>query len=217
MLGDLDANSDFRKDFHKLIWNVYITPQVFEERWAALITSYNLNDNKWLSDMYELRDRWIPAYFRHVPMCGLMKTTSRSESSNAFFQIYSHKGNTFVQFMLCFESAMEKQRYTQRCLDNKENESNLSLLTELAIEQHARDVYTHSIFREVQNEIHKGLYSCSQISSHSEGSVETCNIRQKDKRSNKVIDATVCFSLIHFHLIEIIIADNLLFFHNILY
>nr|GEU88565.1 protein FAR1-related sequence 5-like [Tanacetum cinerariifolium] len=83
-----------------------------------------------------------------IPMCGLMKTTSRSESSNAFFQIYSHAGNTLVQFMLCFESAMEKQRYTQRVLDNASSGSNPSMFTELPFEKHASDVYTPAIFRE---------------------------------------------------------------------
>ncbi|GJS89871.1 FAR1-related sequence 5-like protein [Tanacetum coccineum] len=194
VLGDLEADSDFRKEFHKLIWNVYISPEVFEKRWNALINSYNLQDNKWLSDMYAIRDRWIPGYFKEYPMCGLMKTTSRSESSNAFFQIYSHKGNTFVQFMLCFESAMEKQRYTHRVMDNTTNSSTPSMITKLPIERHACDVYTHSIFREVQHEIHKGLYACAQISSHTEGDVETCVIQQRDKRSKPLIKATVIFN-----------------------
>ncbi|GJY40007.1 FAR1 DNA binding domain-containing protein [Tanacetum coccineum] len=58
VLGDVDVDSDFRKNFHKLIWNVYITPSVFEERWHALIQKYNLSENKWLSDMYEIRDSY---------------------------------------------------------------------------------------------------------------------------------------------------------------
>nr|GEZ49479.1 protein FAR1-related sequence 5-like [Tanacetum cinerariifolium] len=37
------------------------------------------------------RDRWISGYFKDLPMCCLMKTTSRSESSNAFFWIHSHQ------------------------------------------------------------------------------------------------------------------------------
>nr|GEX85172.1 protein FAR1-related sequence 5-like [Tanacetum cinerariifolium] len=84
-----------------------------------------------------------------VPMCGLMKTTSRSESSNTFFQIYSHEGNTLVQFMLCFESAMEKQRYTQRVLENASNGPTPTILTELPFEKHASDVYTPFVFKEV--------------------------------------------------------------------
>nr|GEW44623.1 hypothetical protein [Tanacetum cinerariifolium] len=38
VLGDLDTDSEFRKEFHKLIWNVHIGPEVFENRWNTLIT-----------------------------------------------------------------------------------------------------------------------------------------------------------------------------------
>ncbi|GKA41224.1 FAR1-related sequence 5-like protein [Tanacetum coccineum] len=105
VLGDLAADTKFRKDFHKLVWNVYIGPEVFEQRWDDMITRYNLHDNKWLSDMYAIRERWVPGYFK--------------------------------EFMLCFESAMEKQRYTQRVLDNALNGSTPSIFTELPFEKHS--------------------------------------------------------------------------------
>nr|GEZ86514.1 hypothetical protein [Tanacetum cinerariifolium] len=156
------------KDFHKLVWNVYITPEVFQERWHNLILKYNLSQNTWLSDMYAIRERWVPGYFRELPFCGLMKTTSRSKSSNAFFQVYSHQGNSLVHFMLCFESAMEKQRYTQRVLDNLTIEKTLVMLTRLPIERHA-----------------------CEIDFCTNGDVDHCRIRQRDKRSNTVVEATV--------------------------
>nr|GEZ67620.1 hypothetical protein [Tanacetum cinerariifolium] len=191
VLGDVEDDSDFKKDFHKLVWNVYITPTVFQERWHALILKYNLSQNKWLSDMYKIRDRWVPGYFSEVPMCGLMKMTSRSESSNAFFQVYSHYGNSLVHFMLCFESTMEKQRYTQRVLDNENIEKTHVMLTQLPIERHACAVYIHSIFRDVQGEICKGLYACSQIGSRSVGGIKECPIVQRDERKKTVVKATV--------------------------
>nr|GFA70666.1 protein FAR1-related sequence 5-like [Tanacetum cinerariifolium] len=40
VLGDLDTDSEFRKEFHKLIWNVCIGPEVFEKHWNSLITRY---------------------------------------------------------------------------------------------------------------------------------------------------------------------------------
>nr|GEZ47479.1 hypothetical protein [Tanacetum cinerariifolium] len=39
-LGDLDTDSEFRKEFHKLIWNVCIGPEVFEKHWNSLITRH---------------------------------------------------------------------------------------------------------------------------------------------------------------------------------
>nr|GEW84502.1 hypothetical protein [Tanacetum cinerariifolium] len=154
--GDVKNDSEFKKLFHKLIWNVYIGPKEFEQRWHALIGMFNLSANSWLSELFEIRDRWIPGYFKGLPMCCLMKTTSRSESSNAFFGIHSHAGNMLVQFMLCFEAAMEIQRYTQLLADNHTFESTPVMFTSLPIEPFACQVYSRLIFREV-NELKKNL------------------------------------------------------------
>nr|XP_043616799.1 protein FAR1-RELATED SEQUENCE 3-like [Erigeron canadensis] len=111
--------------------------------------------------MYNIRDMWIPAFFHHFPLSCLMKTTSRSESSNAFFRLFSHKSHTLVQFMLCFETAMEKQRHAQRVLNDHTATTQPKLLTPLPIEEHAAEVYTRTMFFKVQQEIYKGLVYCS--------------------------------------------------------
>ena len=93
--------------------------KIFEQGWQALLDEYDLNDNNWLSRMYNLRHSWIPAFFKRVPMSGLMITTSRSESQNSAFHQNTHYGSTLVNFMNSFKSAMEKQHYTQSSLDFK--------------------------------------------------------------------------------------------------
>nr|XP_043630250.1 protein FAR1-RELATED SEQUENCE 5-like [Erigeron canadensis] len=147
--SDLLNNTDLRKRLHKLVWNVFLEPDEFENRWMSLIKEFQLEDNNWLSDMFQLRQSWIPAYFNHLPMCCLMKTTSRSESSNAFFKVFSHKSNTLVQFMLCFETAMEKQRHAQGALDDHTSRTTARMISPLAIERFAANVYTRSIFFKV--------------------------------------------------------------------
>ncbi|GKA42748.1 FAR1-related sequence 5-like protein [Tanacetum coccineum] len=66
--GDVENDSEFKKLFHKLIWNVHIGPKEFEQRWHALIGMFNLSANSWLSEIFEIRDRWIPGYFKDLPM-----------------------------------------------------------------------------------------------------------------------------------------------------
>nr|GEX14482.1 protein FAR1-related sequence 5-like [Tanacetum cinerariifolium] len=51
VLGDLAADTNFRKDLYKLVWYVYIGPDIFEQRWNDMISRFNLHDNKWLFDM----------------------------------------------------------------------------------------------------------------------------------------------------------------------
>ncbi|GKB09594.1 FAR1-related sequence 5-like protein [Tanacetum coccineum] len=48
-LCDLAADSKFKKDFYKLVWNVYIGPEIFEQRWDDMIT---WNDSDKLSEFF---------------------------------------------------------------------------------------------------------------------------------------------------------------------
>ncbi|XP_076904306.1 protein FAR1-RELATED SEQUENCE 5-like [Bidens hawaiensis] len=42
----------------------------------AIMVEFDLDKNKWLTDMYENRFVWIPAFYRDEPLSGLMRTTS---------------------------------------------------------------------------------------------------------------------------------------------
>ncbi|KAD6119100.1 hypothetical protein E3N88_10371 [Mikania micrantha] len=52
-------------------------------------------------------------YFRDIPMCCLMKSTSRCESSNSMFKVTSGSTNTLVQFLMCFDTTIDNQRLHQ--------------------------------------------------------------------------------------------------------
>ncbi|KAJ0532728.1 putative FHY3/FAR1 family protein [Helianthus annuus] len=111
--------------------------------------------------MYEIRERWVPAFFRDIPMCCLMKTTSRSESSNASFKVNSTSANTLVQ--LCYEARIDSQRYRQRVSEFK----SLSIVNQgksnLPIEQHAFSVYSHSVFHVVRKESSRASFVVASL------------------------------------------------------
>ncbi|KAK1427734.1 hypothetical protein QVD17_16428 [Tagetes erecta] len=158
--GELLQNTNIRKLLHRLVWNLFISPATFESRWQDLIEMFSLQDHEWLSEMYAIRHRWVPAYFRELPLCCLMKTTSRCESSNSSFKVNSSSANTLVQFMLCYDARLESQRYRQRLAQFKTSDTSFVGITNLVIEKHAFDLYSHTIFLEVQKEITKGLFCC---------------------------------------------------------
>ncbi|XP_074314277.1 protein FAR1-RELATED SEQUENCE 5-like [Silene latifolia] len=66
---------------------------------------------------YCMRQRWIPAYYRDIPLGCLLRTTQRSESANSFFKRFENPHGTLVEFWMRFKSAMDQQRYTQKSLD----------------------------------------------------------------------------------------------------
>ncbi|GJX34015.1 FAR1-related sequence 5-like protein [Tanacetum coccineum] len=72
--------TDFKERFDKIVWNMFIEPLEFEEKWAQLIEDFDLKKHKWLKKMFNLREIWIPAYFIDSPLYGLKRTTSMSES-----------------------------------------------------------------------------------------------------------------------------------------
>lgn len=153
--------TDFKKRFKKLIWNMFIEPLQFEERWAKLIEDFGLKNHKWMTKMFNLREMWIPAYFIDSPLFGLMRTTSRSESENSFFKSFTSPGSTLVSFMMSYESAMERQRYRQEHLDFKTLDAAPKCKTKLKIEGHAARVYTRTIFLLVQTEINEACWTCT--------------------------------------------------------
>ncbi|KAI3708543.1 hypothetical protein L2E82_37758 [Cichorium intybus] len=138
--GDLIKNTDFRKRFNKLVWDMYIKPDEFENKWELIINEFNLEDKRWFNDMFEFRNLWIPAYFNDIRMCGLMKTTSRSESMNSFFNTYSQTGNLLLNFMMNYDTAIQKQRNTQQELDRATKEASYIFRTPREIERHASKV-----------------------------------------------------------------------------
>nr|KAJ0218864.1 hypothetical protein LSAT_V11C300146210 [Lactuca sativa] len=145
---DVVSNSDFKKRINQLVWNMNIEPSEFENKWDLMLHEFHLKDNKWLADMFNKRDKWIPSYFRDIQMCGLMKTTSRFESSNSFFNVFSSPTNLLVDFMFNFDTALLKQRHEQKRLDIASRDTSPQLLfphENLKIEKHA--VTTQSLFR----------------------------------------------------------------------
>ncbi|XP_022032988.1 protein FAR1-RELATED SEQUENCE 5-like [Helianthus annuus] len=183
--ADLLDNTDVLAYIHRLVWNVYIKPETFESRWHDLLETFGLQDHTWLNDMYNIKHLWVPAYFTELPMCCLMKTTSRCKSSNAAFKVNTTSANTLVQFMMFFENRVDSQRYRQHVSEYKTSSMVFKGNTDLAIEQHAFAIYTNVVFMQVQKEIDKGKFLC-YITNQTESSNTTLllDVTHLDKRNN---------------------------------
>ncbi|KAK9080082.1 hypothetical protein SSX86_001757 [Deinandra increscens subsp. villosa] len=157
---ELENTDDLRASIHELVWDLIIEPSTFEERWHTLIASYKLENHTWLKNMYAIREEWVPAYFKDLSMSCLMKTTSRCESSNAMFKVNSSTSNTLVQFLMCFDTAIDWQRYHQREAEFASDMSTHSFKTDAPIEIHASVLYTSALFLKVQHEIDRSTNRC---------------------------------------------------------
>lgn len=170
----------------RLVWNEDIEPHEFEENWRALIDDFSLEENTWLEQMFKLRTFWIPAYFREILLAGRLRTTSISESQNSFFKKFSSRKLTLVELLMNFDSAMDKQRHEQQKLNFKSDTMKPTFKTPLQIERSAADVYTPTVFDDIQEEIHDAVFFCDIISSSEDGSIVSFQVKDGSKRVHKL-------------------------------
>lgn len=89
-----------------------------ESRWELLKKKYDLNNNIWLMNLYEMRHQWVPAYFRDIFTAG-MTSTQRSESINSFFDGFVHALTPLNEFVTQYENVLVSCRQAEKEEDLK--------------------------------------------------------------------------------------------------
>ncbi|KAK9668943.1 hypothetical protein RND81_13G097500 [Saponaria officinalis] len=153
-------DTEFLKEITSIIWGNDIEPSEFESRWCSILETYELSDHEWLNQLYEMRESWIPAYFRDTYLGGIMRTTSRSESGNSFFENFTNPHLSLVEFWMRYQTAMDAQRWKHSKLTADSKNSSSVLATPLLLEKHASEFYTPSIFYEFQEELKESCFRC---------------------------------------------------------
>ncbi|XP_073121051.1 protein FAR1-RELATED SEQUENCE 5-like [Henckelia pumila] len=128
------------RDHYRSIKNVIansIAPDEFENSWKEVIKYANLEKNDWLSLMYELRHKWVPAYFNHIFSAG-MSSSLRSESSHAFFK-----------------RALRHQRHNELVANHIDMNEHPKTKTIWPMETQMVKVYTKKKWMEFQNEMNE--------------------------------------------------------------
>lgn len=133
------------------IWSDHSTPKEFEDGWNDVLQEFDLTDNTWLKDLYELRAMWVPAYFNGEPMVGFIRTTSRSESSNFFSTILFIKEIRYQSFIF-FTRVLYKNKVDNALLNHR-YDITPRLVNKKKIEKHASEIYTRSMFYKIEEQI----------------------------------------------------------------
>ncbi|KAH6766759.1 hypothetical protein C2S52_017742 [Perilla frutescens var. hirtella] len=111
-------NETFRKRLNNIVWSNCINITDFELIWKEIMVEFGLADDSWFKSLYDIREDWVPAYFRDLPMSGLCRTTSISESVNSFYSRFLRSKSNLVEFLMNFDSALDTQRDAHAYLDS---------------------------------------------------------------------------------------------------
>ncbi|XP_048492381.2 protein FAR-RED ELONGATED HYPOCOTYL 3-like [Beta vulgaris subsp. vulgaris] len=186
MVGIAERNKekDFLKKINACVWDKELEPQEFVDKWNEVIQEFNLQQNKWLNDIFNIKESWIPAYFKEKPMAGLIRTTQRSESQNSFFGNFNSPCATLVEFWLLFQMAVQQQRHAQSSLNKDNDTSYPQLITPWPIEASVSKVYTHVIFYLFQEEVSAACFTCGHARSEIRDGMEYITITEDRKKKN---------------------------------
>ncbi|OAY75528.1 Protein FAR1-RELATED SEQUENCE 5, partial [Ananas comosus] len=124
----------------------------FETEWVSLIERYNLHDNNHLSLLWRGRHQWAPVFFRDTFFAG-MSMSQRSEGMNALSKILLDSRTSVYKFVQQFEKLVASRHEKEDEQDFKTASGEASLWSYDPIEKQARDVYTHTLFKEVKRQL----------------------------------------------------------------
>ncbi|KAK9723791.1 hypothetical protein RND81_05G025500 [Saponaria officinalis] len=84
----------------------------FEREWPLLVSTFNLQENKHVRGLYEIKKSWVPAYLRDHFLDG-MTTMGRCESINCFVKRFTTSRSCLTQLIKQVDLAVEDIGQTQ--------------------------------------------------------------------------------------------------------
>ncbi|XP_021753308.1 protein FAR1-RELATED SEQUENCE 6-like [Chenopodium quinoa] len=157
-LGKCEGYHDFKSPLKTLIYESFTVGE-FERRWNELLSEYNLLDNDWLSELYEERHMWVPAFMKEHFWAG-MKTTQRVESINSFFDGFVNRKTKLYEFPDKYKRAMERRVKAEKEADARCRKYLRRLVSGFYIEEFFQKIYTDTKFQEIQTDCTR-LMHCS--------------------------------------------------------
>ncbi|XP_040252025.1 protein FAR1-RELATED SEQUENCE 5-like [Aegilops tauschii subsp. strangulata] len=135
----------------------------FERAWKAAISVHKAEGNKHLNTLWELRNFWVPAYFKDC-FYPFSSTTTHSESTNSMRKNYVDHRDTIKSFADGYHMIQQNCLATLAKKRHRREEKAPSLETGFLIERQASQVYTNEIFRKFQLELRNRTYfKCSDL------------------------------------------------------
>jgi hypothetical protein len=111
----------------------------------------------WLTNRFEICKSWIPAFFMDVPLVEVLRTTSRSESSNSFFNRFILRKLSFIEFWLRFDMTLELN------VDYIREHGTTLLSTPWSMDKQGSIVYTYEVFKNFNAEVIAARNHCSIV------------------------------------------------------
>ena len=99
----------FALDFGKCVYD-HENEVEWLSAWSEMLEKHGLTENKWLKNLFELREKWARVYGRQTFTADMM-STQRSESMNNILKNYLKSGYNLLRFFKHYERVLDDRRF----------------------------------------------------------------------------------------------------------
>lgn len=164
-LGALfSINDEFKYEYQTCILQSQ-TANEFDLSWNVLLSKYNLKENGWLKEMYQMRKSWVPLYIRGTFFAGI-----HVDGMKPFFGNILTSQTPLNEFILRYEKGVEQRQEEEKKEDFSSFNLQPVLHTKDPIEEQCRRLYTISMFKVFQKELLE-CYGYAGIKLNVEGAI----------------------------------------------
>ncbi|ESQ47734.1 hypothetical protein EUTSA_v10021958mg, partial [Eutrema salsugineum] len=113
--------------------------------WHDMLKKHKLTEDKWLKNLFEVREKWAMVYGRQT-FTADMVSTQRSESMNNILKKYLRRSYDLLSFFKHYERVLDDRRYKELTADFNMMHTSPVLSATVEMLQHAEEVYTPEVF-----------------------------------------------------------------------
>ncbi|WOK92864.1 protein FAR1-RELATED SEQUENCE 5-like [Canna indica] len=145
-----NSEGDFKKEFKACI-NDYEEEDEFIHAWEAMLDKYDVRDNSWLRQIFEVKEKWARPYIKYSFSAGI-RSSKLSESLNSNLRDYLKSDMDLVQFFIHFESVFNDNWYKELEAEYNSREKLPKFKIKAPMLMQTAAIYTNNIFQLFQTE-----------------------------------------------------------------
>ncbi|XP_021724768.1 protein FAR1-RELATED SEQUENCE 5-like [Chenopodium quinoa] len=163
MKVDYDAFGDLLVHDTTYRSNKYDTIQEFEHYWSSMLNKYKCTDNKWLQNLYNIREMLCPAYSKDYFSGGVI-SSQRSETTNKSVSRRLHATHGLCDFYTSFIEVVDEWRSKEGSNDYDSLTGNRHLVwAYIGILEHTRRISTIQIYIHFEDNFVSGVPCTAKV------------------------------------------------------
>ena len=127
-----------------------------------MMTKYKCSENDWLNHLYDIKEKWCPAYSKDYFSGGVL-SSQRSETTNHSVSNRLNKTDGLSDFYSTFLDVISEWRSKESKQDFRFLRGNRHLaVANVSLLIHAREIYTISVYVVFEDQFAKGISCCQE-------------------------------------------------------